>query len=78
MQGRITHAHASFRAAWKIGIWHRSTGANATRPSIAEFKDRKRISKPRRVIRSATTTAAELFQMTGEVGVVAVDAHGRI
>ncbi len=71
--GRITHAHAHSRGVKMVfgtdllGPMHRH--------QLLEFKIRSEFQTPAEVIRSATTTAAELFQMTGEVGVVAVDAH---
>ena len=40
-----------------------------------EFLIRAEIQKPIDVVRSATSTAAELFQMSGEIGVVAVGAR---
>jgi imidazolonepropionase-like amidohydrolase len=40
-----------------------------------EFSIRAEIQKPVDIIRSATSIAADLFQMTGEIGVVAVGAR---
>jgi imidazolonepropionase-like amidohydrolase len=71
--GRINHAHAHSRGVKMVfgtdllGPMHKH--------QLLEFKIRSEFQTPAEVIRSATTTAAELFQMEGEIGVVAVGAR---
>ena len=43
-----------------------------------EFSIRAEVQKPIDVIRSATTGAADLFNMTGEIGVIAPGAYADI
>ncbi|MCF8468239.1 MAG: amidohydrolase family protein [Sneathiella sp.] len=64
--GYRTHAHAHSRGVKMVfgtdllGPMHRH--------QLLEFKIRSRFQTPAEVIRSATLTAAELFQMEGEIG----------
>lgn len=67
--GHKTHAHAHSRGVKMVfgtdllGPMHRH--------QLLEFKIRSQFQTPAEVIRSATLTAAELFQMQGEIGEIA-------
>lgn len=71
--GYKTHAHAHSRGVRMVfgtdllGLMHRH--------QLLEFKIRSKFQTPAEIIRSATLTAAELFQMEGEIGEVAVGAR---
>jgi imidazolonepropionase-like amidohydrolase len=45
------------------------------RHQLREFRIRAEVQSPAAVLRSATTVAADLLGMTGEIGVIAPDAH---
>ncbi|GLQ05893.1 metal-dependent hydrolase family protein [Sneathiella chinensis] len=71
--GYRTHAHAHSRGVRMVfgtdllGPMHRH--------QLTEFKIRSRFQTPAELIRSATLTAAELFQMEGEIGELAPGAR---
>lgn len=71
--GHATHAHAHSRGVKMVfgtdllGPMHRH--------QLLEFKIRSNFQTPAEIIRSATLTAAELFQMEGELGEVATGAR---
>ncbi|PHQ71427.1 MAG: peptidase M38 [Sneathiella sp.] len=74
--GHKTHAHAHSRGVKMvfgtdfIGPMHRH--------QLLEFSIRSRFQTPAEIIRSATLTAAELFQMEGEIGELVTGARADI
>lgn len=71
--GYKTHAHAHSRGVRMVfgtdllGPMHRH--------QLLEFKIRSKFQTPAEIIRSATLTAAQLFQMEGDIGEVTVGAR---
>ena len=71
--GHRTHAHAHSRGVKMVfgtdllGPMHRH--------QLLEFKIRSEFQTPAEIIRSATLTAAQLFQMEGEIGEVVIGAR---
>lgn len=71
--GYKTHAHAHSRGVRMVfgtdllGPMHRH--------QLLEFKIRSEFQTPAEIIRSATLTAAQLFQMEGEIGEVTIGAR---
>jgi imidazolonepropionase-like amidohydrolase len=74
--GHKTHAHAHSRGVKMVfgtdllGPMHRH--------QLLEFKIRSKFQTPAEIIRSATLTAAQLFQMEGEIGEIIVGARADV
>ncbi len=71
--GHKTHAHASARGV-KMVFGTDLLGAMHVH-QLNEFKIRSAFQSPKDLIRSATLTAAELFQMEGDIGEVVEGAY---
>ncbi len=66
--GHITHAHAQSRGVKMV--YGTDLLGSMHRHQLLEFKIRSAFQTPAEILRSATATAADLFQMTGEIGEV--------
>ncbi len=71
--GHKTHAHAHGRGVKMV--FGTDLLGTMQRHQLLEFKIRSAFQTPAELIRSATATAADLFQMTGEIGEIVEGAR---